>query len=85
MSADEEEPTHAPGEAPYELRSHIGDLAGTMPGEKFSDTDYAVANGIFNDPETHLKALVDSGVLEPVRIDITSTVGETLYRIKVQP
>ena len=49
---------------PYSLLSHIGDLLGIGPGQTFTDPCFKVAHGITDDPQAHIDALVEAGVLE---------------------
>ena len=48
---------------PYSLLSHIGDLLGIGPGQTFTDPCFKVAHGITDDPQAHIDALVEAGVL----------------------
>jgi hypothetical protein len=52
-------------EAPYPLRSYIGAINGTVGGQDFTDGDYRVADGIFNDIPGLFHALAAAGVIEP--------------------
>ena len=52
-------------EAPYSLRSYVSILHGIEPGIPFTDVDYKVADGIFNDVPALFRALEASGCIEP--------------------